>query len=191
VRVGHRPLTYADRVSVLVSGGIGTSYREEVMGRQGFVVSSGRLTTTRRILGAHAAMWFAGSLLLWWLASPLYLDEMSSLTSVSWPLLWAPALSCAGVSGTVAGLSIRRRWPWWVPGVVLVLVSMAALYVPCFFVARWPGSTLQETNLTDLIAALLGWTLYEVVSIGLAVAIGRQGRGHLMDEPTTGMRARP
>jgi hypothetical protein len=136
------------------------------------------LTTTRRILGAHAAVWFVGALLLWWLASPLYFDEMSSLTSISWPLLWAPALSCAGLSGTVAGLSIRRRWPWWVPAFVLVLVSLPGLYVPCFFVARWSGSTLQETNLTDLIAALLGWTLYELVSIGLAVAIGRQGREH-------------
>jgi hypothetical protein len=131
----------------------------------------------------------AGALLLWWVATPLYFDEMSSLGSVSWPLLLAPALAFAVLSGTFAGLSIRRQWPWSVAALVIVLISLPALYAPCFFVTEWPGSTVPETNSTDLVAALLGWALYEIVSIGLSVAIGTQGRKHLRDEPRSNMRA--
>lgn len=140
------------------------------------------MTTTARVLVIQAAVFIAGGLLLWWVATPLYFDEMSSLDSISWPLLWLPALAFAVPSGTIAGLSIRLRWRWWVPVIFLVVIGVLALYAPMFFVAKWPGSTVPETDVTDLLAAVVGWTLYEITSCALAVTIGIAGGRHSRDE---------
>lgn len=131
------------------------------------------------MLVVQVTVFVVGAVLLWRVATPLYFDELSSLGSVSWPLLWAPALAFAVLSGTFAGLSVRRGWHWWVATMILVLVGLPALYAPMFFVAEWPGSTVPETNFTDLVAALLGWSLYAIASVGLAVAIGTPDRNHL------------
>ncbi|HEX2894294.1 MAG TPA: hypothetical protein VHO29_09875 [Marmoricola sp.] len=153
------------------------------MEKNGLVGGGQELTTTARVLVIQAAVFIAGGLLLWWVATPLHFDEMSSLDSISWPLLWLPALAFAAPSGAVAGLSIRLGWRWWVPATVLVVIGLLALYAPMFFVAKWPGSTAQETNVTDLLAAVAGWTLYEITSSALAVTIGIAGGRHFRVEP--------
>ncbi|RNM12691.1 hypothetical protein [Nocardioides pocheonensis] len=129
-----------------------------------------------RLLLVQGAVFAAGGLLLWWFATPVYVDGLSALTSVSWPLLLVPALALAALAGTLAGLCIRFGRRWWLAGTSLVLVSLPALYPPLFLVGKWPGSTVQETNLSDLVAAVLGWALYVVTSSGLTAVVGGQRR---------------
>jgi hypothetical protein len=141
------------------------------------------MTTVARVLVIQVVVFLTGALLIWWAATPLYFDQISALESISWPLLLVPALALAVPSGAFAGLSIRGRWPLWIAGLVLVLIGLPAIYAPFFFVAHWPGSTVLETNFTDLVAALLGWSLYGIASSALAVGLGRLGRRHLRDSP--------
>lgn len=139
------------------------------------------VTAVARLLLVQGSVFVAGGLLLWWFATPVYDDGLSALASVSWPLLFVPAVALAVLAGTLASLCIRSGRPWWLAGISLVLVSLPALYPPLFLVGRWPGSTVQETNLSDLVAATLAWALYVVMSSGLAAAVGRPSRRHAGD----------
>lgn len=128
------------------------------------------------MLIGQAAAFVVGALLLWRIATPVYFDDMSGLESITWSLLWVPGLVLAVLSGTLAGSSFRLGWPWWIAAIGSGLVSLLAFYPPFFFVGEAPGETVPETNFTELVAALLGWTLYNVASVGLALAIGSPGR---------------
>jgi hypothetical protein len=140
------------------------------------------MTTVRRVFVVQLAVFLTGALLLCWVATPLYFDEISSLESVSWPLLWVPALALSALGGTIAGLCLQRRWPWWVAAAGLVLVGVPAIGPPMFFVTDWPGSTVSETNFTDLVAASHGWMLYVTLSTGLALAVGGRAAGGAQED---------
>ena len=129
-------------------------------------------TPVARLLLVQGAVFLAGGLLIWWFATPVHVDALSALASVSWPLLFVPAVALAVLAGILAGLCIRLGRPWWLAGISLALVSLPALYPPLFLVGRWPGSTVQETDLSDLVAAMLGWALYVITSGGLAAVVG-------------------
>ena len=135
-----------------------------------------KVSTLERVLIGQGTIFVAGALLLWQVATPVYFDDASGLQSIDWPLLWVPALVFAGLSGTLAGLSIRMGWPWWIAALAICLVGLPAFYLPFFFVGDVPGSTVPDTNFTDLVAALLGWTLFNLASAGLAVAVSTLGR---------------
>jgi hypothetical protein len=115
-----------------------------------------------------------GGLLLLWSALPLEFDSLSGLESISWPLLWIPALVLAAVAGTLEGISIRLGWPWWVAVSVFGVASFPAFVPPMFFVG-WPEEFQPYTQVTELAAALLGWTFFVAASLVLAMAIGTLG----------------
>jgi len=142
------------------------------------------MSTIARLSLAHLAVLIVGGLLLLWSAIPLEFDSASGLKSISWPILWVPALVLATLAGTVEGVSLRLSWPWWVAVVVFGVASVPAFVPPVLFVG-WPEEFQPCTPATSLAAALLGWTLFIAASLGLAIAVGTLGHDHSDGGPRT------
>jgi hypothetical protein len=123
---------------------------------------------TFRFLSAQALIFVLGAVLLWRAASPLS-GYWSSLDSEDWGLIAEPALFFGSVGGIVEGLCIRRDHLV-VAIVVAVISGLPALYVPLFVAT--PVDDLLRTEPTELIAALLGWTLFIATSVTASSAVG-------------------
>jgi hypothetical protein len=129
--------------------------------------------TTRQ---AAAITLVLGALLIWWFASPVAVSGGSSLSSLDWPLLVVPALFLAAVAGVPAGLLVRHRRPR-AAIAVLWAVSLPALYPPLLFVGDWPGEDATiPTDLSNVIAALVGWALFVVAAGAIALLAAERGR---------------
>jgi hypothetical protein len=95
-------------------------------------------------------------------------------------------LFLAAVAGVPAGLLVRHRRPR-AAIAVLWTVSLPALYPPLLFVGDWPGEDATiPTDLSNVIAALVGWALFVVAAGAIALLAAEPGdRGTVAPTPCT------
>jgi len=119
----------------------------------------------RRLGLTHAAIALLGCLLLLVLALPLA-SGGSGIAAVDWTPLLVAGAAVGLVGGALqGGLYLMKKNALAV--VVAMLAGVAGLIVPLFWAAP-PGDGLR-TDPVDLLAALVGWGLYIVVSQGVLV----------------------
>jgi hypothetical protein len=63
------------------------------------------------LLIVHATIMVLGSLLIWWIATPIALHGDDGLSSLPWPLLVTLALILAVVAGVPEGLLVPTAGP--------------------------------------------------------------------------------
>lgn len=144
------------------------------------------MSVLTRLLIAHSVTLVAGSLVLWWLATPLRMDDVTGLGSYEWGWLLVRVVSLGVLVGIIEGL-LARHGRLGLAFVVVTPVGLYALWVTGLYVADLIAEEQDlETDVSALVVALIGWAVFAVLSLGVALAITGRPTRAANDGPTAG-----